>query len=74
VFDAPVELDKAIAQNAAEVWEMVQAPDTHVYLAGVDVMRAQVEKALADSAGSAAAWEQTKAALRADGRWHEVLY
>jgi ferredoxin--NADP+ reductase len=73
-FDAPVEIDKALAQNAAEVWEMMQAPDTHVYLAGVDEMRPRVEQALIDIAGSAAAWEQVKAKLRDTDRWHEVLY
>lgn len=74
VFDAPVELDKALAQNAAEVWEMLQTPDTHVYLAGVGAMYPRVERALTDIAGSSAAWNLVKATLRDDGRWHEVLY
>lgn len=74
VFDAPVELDKALAQNAAEVWEMMQAPDTHVYIAGVDALRGRVEQALAEIAGSAAAWAQAKARLRDTDRWHEVIY
>lgn len=73
-FDAPVELDKALEQNAAEVWEMVQRPDTHVYVAGVSDMLARVEKALVGMAGSAAAWEQAKEALQTSGRWHEVLF
>jgi ferredoxin--NADP+ reductase len=74
VFDAPVALDKALAQNAAEVWEMMRAPDTHVYIAGVDALRGRVEQALADIAGSAAAWAQAKAKLRDTDRWHEVIY
>lgn len=73
-FDAPVDLDKALALNAAEVWAMVQAPDTHVYLAGVSDMLPRVEKALADIAGSSAAWNQAKEAMREGRRWHEVLY
>jgi len=73
-FDAPVDLDKALAQNAAEVWAMVQAPDTHLYLAGVSDMLPRVEKALADIAGSSAAWNQAKEAMREGRRWHEVLY
>jgi sulfite reductase alpha subunit-like flavoprotein len=73
-FDVPVELDKALAQNAAEVWEMMQSPDTHVYIAGVDDMRVRVENTLAEIAGSAAAWEQAKEAMQVGGRWHEVLY
>lgn len=74
VFDAPVELDKAIEQNAAEVWEMLQSPDTHVYLAGVTDMQASIEQALARTAGSEDAWLQAKDAMLTTGRWHEVLY
>lgn len=74
VFDAPVELDKAIEQNSAEVWEMLQAPDTHIYLAGVTDMQAAIEKTLAGIAGSEDAWLVAKDAMLTDGRWHEVLY
>lgn len=73
-FDEPVELDKMIERNAAEVWEMVQDPTTHVYLAGVGEMQGSIESALINVAGSTAAWQAAKAALKADGRWHEVLY
>ena len=74
LFDAPVDIDKALAQNAAEVWEMMQSADTHVYFAGVNDMQARVEKALADIAGSPDAWELVKEDMQASGRWHEVLY
>lgn len=74
VFDAPVALDKALEQNAAEVWEMLQSPDTYLYLAGVDEMFPRVEKALAIIAGSAAKWQEIKAQMKAADRWHEVLY
>lgn len=73
-FDVPAELDKALEQNAAEVWEMVQRPDTHVYVAGVSDMLPRVEKALVAMAGSAAAWAQVKKALQDSDRWHEVLF
>ena len=73
-FDAPVELDKALEQNAAEVWEMVQDPATHLYLAGVGEMEESVENALITVAGSASAWQSAKGAMKATGRWHEVLY
>lgn len=73
-FDAPVELDKAIERNATEVWEMLQDPATHLYLAGVGAMQESVEDALIRVAGSAAAWQAAKGALKATRRWHEVLY
>jgi sulfite reductase alpha subunit-like flavoprotein len=73
-FDMPVEMDKAIAQNAADVWDMLQSPDTYIYLAGVDAMQASVDKALAAIAGSMETWSELKDALKASGRWNEVLY
>jgi sulfite reductase alpha subunit-like flavoprotein len=74
LFDAPVELDKALEQNAAEVWEMLQGPETHVYLAGVTAMQPRIEKALSAVAGSEEAWLAAKDSLLTGGRWHEVLY
>ncbi len=74
VFDAPVELDKTLAQNAAEVWEMLQAPDTCLYLAGVNEMFPSVEKALIDMAGSIARWQVIREKMKTEGRWNDVLY
>lgn len=74
LFDAPVALDKALEQNAAEVWEMMQSPDTYIYFAGVQDMQQSVEKALALTAGSEAAWLDAKDAMQTSGRWNEVLY
>lgn len=73
-FAAPVALEQAIEQNAAEVWGMLQAPDTHVYLAGVHDMQAAIEKTLAGIAGAEDAWREIKDAMQTAGRWHEVLY
>jgi ferredoxin--NADP+ reductase len=73
-FDVPVALDAAIEQNAAEVWEMMNSPDTHVYLAGTTAMAAMVEKALTNIAGSAEQWNEARGMLVASGRWREVLY
>lgn len=69
-----MEPDKALAQDAAEVWEMVQAPGTQIYLAGADDLLHRVEDDLAGMAGSIAAWRQVKGTLRGSDRWHEVLY
>ncbi|MEW6163549.1 MAG: oxidoreductase [Pseudomonadota bacterium] len=74
VFDVPVELDKALERNAGEVWEMLRAGNTHLYLAGVHAMLPRIEQALALVAGSSSRWEEVRAALRYGGRWHEVLY
>lgn len=73
-FNVPIELDKAIESNAAEVWEMMNGPDTHVYLAGTTAMAGTVEKAMVRIAGSAENWNEMRGALVASGRWREVLY
>lgn len=74
VFDAPVELDKALTQNATEIWEMLQGTDTCVYFAGVNELFPRVERALIEIAGSADKWLEVRQQLKAAGRWNEVLY
>lgn len=73
-FDVPVELDRAIAANAAEVWEMLREPETRVFIAGARDMLAMVDRALAGVAGSPEAWQRAKEALVDTGRWSETLY
>jgi ferredoxin--NADP+ reductase len=73
-FNEPAELDKIIEQNVGEMKELLHRPDTRVYVAGVSVMQAMVDKAMVAVAGSAEAWNKTKAGLIASGRWHEMLY
>lgn len=73
-FDAPATLDKALEQNAAEVWEMLQRPQTRVFIAGTGNMLAAVDKAMVELAGSARDWVSVHAKLRYSGRWNELLY
>jgi len=73
-FDAPAALDKALEKNAAEVWEMVQSPQTHVFIAGTHGMLDDIDKTMATLAGSADQWANARKALVAGGRWHELLY
>lgn len=73
-LDAPIALDKVLEQNAAEVWEMLQGPDTQVYIAGATAMLGMVDQALTGVAGSHLAWQGRRQQLLAENRWHEVLY
>lgn len=73
-FDAPVAIDEAIEQNAGEVWEIMNSPDSRVYVAGLTKMLAKIDKAMSNIAGSAEAWSARKNELVAEGRWLEVLY
>lgn len=74
VFDLPIALDKAIEQNAAEVWSMLKSDDCRVYLAGAGTLVDQVDRAMDVVAGSHDAWARVRDELRARGHWAEVLY
>ena len=73
-FEAPAAIDQAIEDNAAEVWDMMCHPETHVYVAGHEQVGELLDQAGANIAGSKDKWERRKAELRAGGRWHELLY
>ncbi|MDD5057705.1 MAG: FAD-binding oxidoreductase [Sideroxydans sp.] len=73
-FDAPIALDKVLERNSAEVWEMVNGPDSQVYMAGVKQMHDMIDNTMSRIAGSAEAWTAKRDELIAAGRWMEVLY
>lgn len=73
-FDVPIELDKAIEQNANEIWQMLNDPDCRVFVAGAESMRTPIDKALSAIAGSPTAWELKREQLLTLKHWHEVLY
>jgi ferredoxin--NADP+ reductase len=73
-FNEPANLDKIIEQNASELRELLQRPDTRVYVAGVKLMQEMVDKAMGTVVGSGEIWKRKKAELESGGRWSEVLY
>lgn len=72
--DEPSGLYEAIKQHRAEVWEMLDEPDTHVYIAGAAETLELTEKALEETAGSREAWSETKNRLVSSGQWIESVY
>ena len=73
-FGAPPALEQAIAEHADEVWQMLNEPRTHVFIAGPQAMLAHVQHSLEPLAGSAESWATLREQLANAGRWHEVLY
>jgi len=73
-FDVPVDLEGAIAQNAEEVWSLLQDPKTYVYVAGLKPISAQLDQALAKIVGSPEEYERHKAQMIEEGRWAELIY
>ena len=72
--DVPVDLEGAIAQNADEVWTMLQDPKTYVYVSGLKKIREQLDEALVKIVGSPAKYEQQKAKMVDEGRWAELIF
>jgi ferredoxin--NADP+ reductase len=73
-FGAPAALDTTLEQNAAEVWEMVNSPDSQIYVAGMTQMVNLVDRAMTSIAGTSQVWMTKRKELISKGRWNEVLY
>ncbi|MBI3681231.1 MAG: oxidoreductase [Acidobacteria bacterium] len=73
-LDEEPTLDRLLVANQFEVWEMIQDPKTHVYLAGLAQAEEKFEKAMIVMAGSKEAWLKRRAEMIEQGRYAEVLY
>ena len=73
-MDDPIPLDAALEEHSADVWESVLKPHTHVYVAGLEAVQEQLDKAFSTMAGSEDKWTRRKAELVAGGRWTELIY
>ncbi|GMV93568.1 MAG: oxidoreductase [Candidatus Hydrogenedentes bacterium] len=73
-LNEPVDLERTLSENASEVWEMLQDPNTYVYVAGLEQVSDMLDKALAKMAGSDEKWLRLKKHLIACDRWAELIY
>ena len=73
-LNEPVDLARSLSENASEVWEMLQDPNTYVYVAGLEQVSDMLDKALAKMAGSEEKWLRLKKHLIACDRWAELIY
>ena len=73
-FDVPVDLEGAIAQNADEVWTLLQDPKTYVYVAGLKQISTQLDDAMAKIVEPPEAYQEQKAKMIDEGRWAELIY
>lgn len=67
-------LGQGIEAQAAEVWQLIQDPKTHVYLAGMEKIVSVFEQTMARAAGSAEAWQAAKQRLMDEHRWSQLTY
>jgi ferredoxin--NADP+ reductase len=64
-----------VAENADQLWEMVQDTKTHVYICGLKGMEGGIDEALTVAADkSGVTWSEYRSQLKRAGRWHVETY
>lgn len=64
-----------VAEHAAEMWEMLQKPKTHVYMCGLKGMEDGIDEAfMAQSEQAGVDWKEYRSQLKKAGRWHVETY
>ena len=73
-WTAPIDWDGALSSRGEQLWKLLGQPNTYVYVAGLEKMRAELDDAFGKIAGSEQKWARRRAELAAGGRWVELLY
>ena len=67
-------LELGLRDNAGEVWELINQPNTHVFVGGLGKVATVLDKTMTAMAGSAEEWKQVKSRLIDENRWSELIY
>jgi len=67
-------LGHGLEANVEDIWNLLQSPATHVYLAGLKRIADVFDATMARRAGSPEAWQAVKQGLLDDKRWSELTY
>jgi ferredoxin--NADP+ reductase len=70
----PIGWDQAFAERGEEIWKLLGFPKTHVYVAGLEKMRNELDGVFSNLAGGEDKWARRKAELLAGRRWVELIY
>lgn len=70
----PIAWDYALESRSEEILEMLDDPNTYVYVAGLEPVRDELDDVFARMTGSEERWHRRRAELVAGGRWTELLY
>lgn len=64
-----------IAENADQLWELVQKPNTHTYICGLKGMEGGIDEGMSVAAGKHGAdWFAFQKQMKKEGRWHVETY
>ncbi|MCU7932837.1 MAG: oxidoreductase [Candidatus Thiodiazotropha sp. (ex Codakia rugifera)] len=67
-------LQDSLTANMEECSQLMQAPNTYVYVAGQEKAANVLDKVMAEAFGSPEAWKKHKNSLINQDRWAELLY
>ena len=70
----PIAWDYCLEERSAEILEMLDDPNTYVFVAGLADIRDELDRVFAQMTGSDERWQRRRAELVAGGRWTELLY
>jgi ferredoxin--NADP+ reductase len=73
-LNVPPAIDRALLDNAHEIWDMVQDERTYIFVAGLMDAEKKFELAMEEMAGGSENWQALKAALNASQRYTELVY
>lgn len=64
-----------IAENAEELWNLIQKDNTHVYICGLKGMEGGIDEALTAAASKEGVnWNEYQKSMKRAGRWHVETY
>jgi ferredoxin--NADP+ reductase len=63
-----------LEEHAQQIWEFMQDPKTHVYIAGLSKTLDAFYRVMTKAAGSEARLRWTREEMREQGRWSELVY
>lgn len=67
-------LQRGLRENLDEVWDLIRASNTYVFLAGLGKIAQVFDRVMAERAGSPEAWQSHKQAMIQGQRWSELIY
>jgi ferredoxin--NADP+ reductase len=68
-------IQNRVAENAAELWQLMQKPNTHTYMCGLKGMEDGIDQALsAEASQHGVDWVEFRKQMKRDHRWHVETY
>ncbi|WP_445246088.1 ferredoxin--NADP reductase [Microcoleus sp. OTE_8_concoct_300] len=68
-------IQNRIQENADQLWELVQKPNTHTYICGLKGMEGGIDEGMSAAAGKYGVdWAAYQKQLKKDHRWHVETY